>query len=56
MKKKLSRTVKAISQGNSVYVAIPLVARELLSLEAGEKFVVELDGDKIIYTKVKEER
>lgn len=51
---KFKRPVSALKVTNSVYVSIPLVVREALDIEKGTKFNVELDGDKIIYTKVKE--
>ncbi|MGL5765139.1 MAG: AbrB/MazE/SpoVT family DNA-binding domain-containing protein [Sarcina sp.] len=55
MKFLMSKFVTALQIRNTVYLSIPLTAREMLGLQKGDKFTVEIDGDKIIYTKVKED-
>ncbi|MGL5765513.1 MAG: AbrB/MazE/SpoVT family DNA-binding domain-containing protein [Sarcina sp.] len=54
MKITLKRMVSALKLTNSLYVSIPSIIRDQLEIEKGTKFEVALDGDKIIYTKVKE--
>lgn len=54
MKFSFKKPLKAIKQGTSVYVGIPQHVREMLNIEKGDLLNIEVDGDKIIYTKVKE--